>query len=238
MQLAIKKQWWFTSYRMATSPIWKKWHPAQPALSRYDLYRTCDELPLDRFIRCLCNEEYSQLVRTGTAPEHVLLQTREKIYSEYVELDGSTQTLYFNQLRRDLMLIGGKIDRVITIVNVLAMAPNDQLITELRELRFPFKYDIKNPVRYQKDLAGTIHRLAPWRLEYAKLEKELDALIKSNEEGAKVDRSYFDNALARLSKYNRYQVRAGNLTVIEFLTMLKQYLQYVDQTKHANGQQR
>lgn len=238
MQLAIKKQWWFTSYLKETSLSWKRTKPSQPAFDRYNLFRTCSELPLDRFMRCLCNEEFSQLVRTGSAPEHILLQAWNQIYTEYIDLDGSTQTLYLNQLRRDLMLMGCKIDRVITIVNILDMAPHAMLIAELKELRFPFKYDFKDFSRYRKDLAGTIHRLAPWRLEYSKLEKELDALLTSNQGEAKIERSYFDGVLSRLSKYNQYQVRANNLTVTEFVTMLKQYLQYVEANKRGHGEQR
>lgn len=238
MQPVIKKQSLFTSILMASMPSLNKARSRKPALSRYGLYLTCSELPLERFIRCLCNEEYSLLVRTGTAPEHILQQAWEKIYCEYVELDGSTHTLYLNQLRRDLMLIGCKIDRVITIVNVLDLAPNEQMIAELKELRPPFKYNYKDMVQYRKDLVGTIHWLAPWRLEYSKLEKELDVLLKANEGGAKINRSYFDNALARLSKYNRYQVHANNLTVREFVIMLQQYLEFVDQTNRSNGKQR
>lgn len=238
MQLTIKKQLWFTRSLTGMSPSWKKARPGQPVLSRYNLYLTCSELPLERFIRCLCNGEYSLLLRKGTAPEHILQQAWEKIYSEYVELDGSTQTLYVNQLRRDIMLLSSRIDRVIHIVNVLDMAPNAILIAELKELRFPFNYDYSDFLQYRKDLVATIHRLAPWRLEFNKLEKELNAVIAANENGPKMDRSYFDNALARLSRFNQYQVKAINLTVSEFVTMLKQYLQYIDQTKKAHGKQR
>jgi len=239
MQVATRKQSRFTSFRTAITSSWKSIKPGRPASSRWDLYLTCNELPLDRFIRCVCNEEYSQLVRTGTAPEHVLSQAWEKIYMEYVELDGSTNTLYLNQVRRDMMLLSSKIDRVITIVNMLSVAPNQDLIAELRKgFLFPYKYSFLDQHQYHKDLAGTIYRLAPWRLEYSKLEKELAGLLEANDEGAKVDRSYFDNVLARLSRYNRYEILANSITVAAFVTKLKHYLEYVEQSNRAHGKQR
>lgn len=236
MRLQIRRQLLFIQCQTATTLIWSMIKRGLLGLQRYSLYHTCDTLPLDRFIRCLCQGDLTALTITGRVPKNILAVTWDRIYMEYVELDGATNTVYLNHLRRDLMLLGSKIDRVYTIVRALDILFDKRLVAELNDLGLPFKYDHLDQVRYRKDLMSSINYVAPWKLEYTQLEKELNAIVTENESGVKVDRSYFDRVLARLSKYYGYQVQARKISVTEFVIMLKEYMDYLE-TQKRHGKQ-
>lgn len=237
MQLEMKRRLWFIQCLTAIMHLWSMIKRGPSGLRRYSLYRTCDTLPLDRFVRCMCQGDLTALVSSGRPPAaDVLSNVWDNIHMEYIELDGSTKTIYLNHLRRDLMLLGSKIDRVLTIIRALNILFDKRLVAELKDLGLPFRYEYADQERYRKDLMSSINYMAPWKLEYGQLEKELNAMVSENESGGKVDRSYFDRVLARLSKYYGYQVQASKLTVTEYVTMFKEYLDYTDQLKR-NGKQ-
>lgn len=216
---------------MVFSRIWKNGSPTVSESSTVTLYRSCNDLPLDRFITCLCTGEYTSLIITGYPLLPDLFNAWSEIYAQYIDLESNGHAIYINNLRRDFMLVAAKIDLITAIIRALAIVPNDKdLIAMLHKRRFKYKFDILDQPGFQRDLERVAAHLAPLRITYAALQKELDALEQKPAERVKPE--FFTTILVRLSKFMGYQVRAQAITVAEYLAMCKDY---TNTLKSQNG---
>lgn len=208
------------------STSWKKKQPAQPASSQpTELYLTCSQLPLDKFINCLIDGDKSQLVIKGSASDDQLIEAWNLIYIEYIQLNQSNESLYVIRMESEIALLNDEINRVSEIIYLLTpeMVPfcdgrENELLAILHY--YGYRQTINFNSDYSKVLIGIQSKLAPKKLRLQSRLNELGDYKKAQQTG-KPDRSIFEKNLIRMSRFMGYPLRAKEITVAEYVMIFK-----------------
>jgi hypothetical protein len=174
---------------------------------------------LNKFIVCICDEDYSGLIKTGTATSDQLLKAWNKIYDEYLTIIKDKEQSYLMQLTKEVYLLEFKINIINTIVTSLSIRHDPEILKELK--RWAPVWGQFNPgdeEKYLQELQTVINQNKRLIIELDSKSKELNDLIPK--EKTNVTREYFDKLLVSVSKYMKYQVSKYTASVSEFATML------------------
>jgi hypothetical protein len=174
---------------------------------------------LNKFIVCICEEDYSGLIKTGDATSDQLLKAWNKIYDEYLTIIKDKEQSYLMQLTKEVYLLEFKINIINTIVTSLSIRHDPEILKELK--RWAPVWGQFNPgdeEKYLQELQTVINQNKRLIIELDLKSKELNDLIPK--EKTNVTREYFDKLLVSVSKYMKYQVSKYTTSVSEFATML------------------
>lgn len=190
------------------------------------LYRSCDQLPLDKFINCYVDGDLSSLIIDGECTPDQLSDQWEEILLEYVELSASAESLYSIRLQAEINLINDKVNRVQEILFMLspAMLPllggrETELVDMLRY--YGFKQSINFKSDYTRVLSAIETRLAPFKTRLESRINEYNDYLKS-QTSDKPSRKIFDTNLIRMSRFQGYSIRAKDISVAEYVIIFKE----------------
>lgn len=193
-----------------------------------ELYLTCSQLPLNIFIECLIDGNLTKLVIKGRADGDKLAIAWGTIYYEYISLNQSPESEYIHKLQTDISLLNDEIQNVETCLIYLSpeyinlcKGRHIEIIDLLKYYGYRQTIDINSD--YSKVLIGIQNQLAPKKMRRDGKVKELDEYIKAKAKDT-ITRSYFDNILIKLSRFQGYHVRAKDVTVTEYIMLLKDYI--------------
>lgn len=200
------------------------------------LFHHCNQLPFSNFLRCLLDGDLSALIISGNPSQGDLAECWANIYYEYVSLSDDPETRYFIFLQRDITLLFNEISTVETSLYLLSpvMLPfsfdhKEALVKSIKD--FGYKITIDFGTDYSPALEAVQNKLAPKKQKLANKEKEILEYMQSKQ-GKSVDREYFTKILIRLSKYQGYPVRINDITVSEYVALLKDYISYIESSKN------
>lgn len=216
-----------------------KKQPEPAPLNNYKLYTNCEELPLHLFRKCLEGGDLNPLVIEGTPPVAVVADAWAGIYSQYIDLSGDNDVKAMAFLKREYVLLHGKISQTELAVNILEAkiyAPEqyNRLVEIITGAGFEFSAEETDAEAFAKAIRRTRNRIAPLRLKLATLEKELAAYETDTENNA-LPENYFISWLVCLQKYGYRDFTTANktLTVAEFVLAIRDYLRYVSEHNKA-----
>ena len=196
--------------------------------SRSNLYRRCSDTPLSIFIKVLVTRDLSYLIRKGNPSPFELSQDWEDLFSEYSELLQAPKYQYLLSLSREIGQLSTKLLTIRTCVYVLSYRHSGKAISILAGMGYKGKFDRSDMVAYVKSLESISMKsktveisLEQRRAEYAK------ATLDS---GKNVSEESFIEVLLDLSKFMGFQVKADQITVLEYVSMLKKYEKWVEVT--------
>lgn len=206
--------------------VWSKKRPGQSVSSPHTaLYLRCDQLPLNRFIDCLIDNDLKSLVISGVPSEQQLISAWENIYIEYISLNQSAESLYSIGIQKEVTLISDEISRVEEILYLLSpqMLPfcngrENELVQILREYGYKQSFDFTTD--YSRTINAIRSRLNPKKLRLDSRLNEMAEYVKSKSTG-KPSRSVFDTNLIRMSRFQGYAIRAKDITVSEYVMIFK-----------------
>lgn len=202
-----------------------------------ELYHSCSQLPLNIFIDCIIDGNLNGLVIRGSIDKEVLASAWLNIYYEYISINHSSETEYIHKLQVDVSLLNDEIQNVETCL--LYLSPeyinlcngrHEEVIDLLKYYGYRQTIDINTD--YSKVLIGIQNQLAPKKMRRDGKAKELDEYIKAKSKD-KVTRSHFDSILIRLSRFQGYHVRAKDVTVVEYIMLLKDYIKSFERPEDA-----
>lgn len=213
--------------------IWLKKLPSKMVSSqRPALYHRCDQLPFDRFLRCLINSDLSALIIQGKPLEADIAEAWSNIYFEFVTLTDDPEVRYFAFLQRDITLLQHEIFTVETGLYLLSpvMMPfsidhRDEIIESITKYGYKLKIDFLSD--YSDALQVIEFKLAPKKQKLANKEKELKEYLLSKADHA-VTMEYFTKILMRLSKHQGYAIRPGDIMTTEYVALLKDYVAFLE----------
>lgn len=189
------------------------------------LYRSCDQLPLDKFINCYVDGDLSSLIIHGEYSPEQLSDQWEDILLEYVELSASAESLYSIRIQSEINLLHDKVTRVQEVIFMLSPAMflllggrENELVDILRY--YGFKQTINFKSDYTRVLTAIDTRLAPFKTRLESRINEYTDYLKAQTTG-KPTRKVFDTNLVRMSRFQGYAVRAKEITVSEYLMIFK-----------------
>lgn len=205
--------------------------------SQYNLYQNCDQLPLDRFIKVVCEGDLNQLIISGTVPLYVLAETWANIFYEYLDLQKNNQAKYRIELARDVAYYQARLTRLQTILYCLRIIYHPDIHAQLKDMGFDVTLDPQNIDEYLGTLQSVETRSKEWSIDMKIKMAELEVLDEQeNTDHAKVDKTYFTGLLSKIATYKHVPViRAGEVTVTEFCAMFEEFVSYIQQLKKAHS---
>lgn len=205
------------------------------------LYLTLDELPLDKFIVCVCDEDLTALVKDkkdipNVTPEE-LITTWNDLFLDYVDLSKEAQTRYRITLKRDIALFTSRVQRIESALVILGTPLFIKRLADIVQEIKGFEDITLDPTdmdKYFSDLQLIRDRSREMKIDADLKKIELEELIKSEamEEQKRADKLSFLNILARIATYRKVAViRTSELTVAEFCAAFNEYLDYIEAVK-------
>lgn len=193
-----------------------------------ELHKSCETLPLSRFITCICDNDLSALIISGKHNVAELQNAWIDIYSEFVDLTETADKKAMFRLFQNILELKIKHLRVSRMVQYMAVQWDEDFVNELRGMNFRYKYDTSRPNEYSKDLNMIMTRIKSWLIEIALLEDEYNAYEEKNK-GEQPKRIYFIQSLVRLAKWQGGgRIDPDKTTVAEYCMIKNDYHNYYD----------
>ncbi|MDR1553889.1 MAG: hypothetical protein LBS69_10595 [Prevotellaceae bacterium] len=159
----------------------------------------CSEVTLDAFIDCLLNGNLQRLAKTE-ATEAELQAAWEQLYTEYCEMSGDRQHVYYFTLYRAMYYLKLKLH----LAQSLLLLENPEQLEQLgykggaKQIIAKIKFDTVNLQAKEKELT--------------KLTDKQTGTIKESD---------FDDWIVSVGKYLGYQIRRKEMLLSEFLSANK-----------------
>lgn len=186
-------------------------------------------MPLDIFIDCLVDNNFERLIKRGKANDYILLSNWENIFIEYCELSGTTHFKKMLSLMREIGSLKSRLMAIDTCIYVLANKYSFYCVTTLRKLGYDYKFDRNNFADYVKDIELVNNKKKTIELTIAQKETEYSNLLQESKD-ANIDRVFFDKQLIILSKWIGFSLRKREITVSEYVSILKNYTEEINNT--------
>lgn len=188
-----------------------------------NVYRTPNELPLDKFMAIVVEDRFDLLLKEGEAPLDFLAETWADIYTWYAEkVDAGFVSSI--QLNVEIEQLKAKIVIVNMAIGVLAEGYDEDVINILREHGFEFQFT-KESLLSDLQKVGTLSK--SWVSEYNLKIKERDGedgeAGRGKKQSAKPTYDQFYETLEVLSKDAGYAIRPYDLTVYEYATRINRF---------------
>lgn len=197
--------------------IWKKGVKKTSLPS--NIYRHCRETPLDVFIDCLVNRNTARLIRSGNPSPMEISKAWEQLFNEYCELSNSPRFRQLLTISKDIGQLSAKLLTVRTCLHVLTYRHSLHCINILKSLGYNSHFDAQNTEQYFHSINNIYSRSKAIEIALEQKKKEYEQLIK--EDGKSLNEEDFIQVLLYLSKQMGFHVKAKEISVLEYLSMIK-----------------
>ena len=154
-------------------------------------------------------------------------KTWERIYSEYCELSGDTQSTRALELAKQITFLTNKINITGLIVNALSIrGRNEELIGELKLMGYRLTFaDLPADLQRIISISKTDQmKLTAGKEQYTKLDM-----------GEKTTKFQWYQILSAIAKHRDVvSINPANITVIEYIAMDKEMREYIVMMNRAN----
>lgn len=185
-----------------------------------NLYTRCSQTPLDVFIDALVNKNLGRLVIYGKATHRQINDAWELLFTEYCEISGSPQYQRLVNLSREIGGLQSKLLSIRLCVKVLGYRYSSRAISTLRRFGYNYKFNPQDPEGYLRDIKAVMTKSKSVEIALDQSLAEYDKLLKESD-GKNLTEDYFQKALVELSKFMGFRVNAREVTVSEYVAMIK-----------------
>lgn len=214
------RKFFFTGIRMGLSVLWKSITRKQGNKPLSSLYLHTRETPLEVFIDALVNKNLSRLIKYGRASQRQLAEAWETLFAEYCEISGSTQYQRLINLTKEIGSLQSKLLSIQVSIRVLGFRYSSKSISTLARFGYKYRFDIQDPESYTRDVKSVLLKSKSVELALDQSLVEYQKLISSTDEKPLTE-EYFEKALVELSKFMGFRVDPRQVTVSEYVAMLK-----------------
>ncbi|HEY5588419.1 MAG TPA: hypothetical protein VIK86_05620 [Candidatus Paceibacterota bacterium] len=201
-----------------------------------NIYQNCSELTLDRFIDCLLDNNFTRLIKTGTAKESDLLLAWENIFIEYCEKTNTTSFIHKFKLQKDLGINLNKLFIIETCISTLRLHYSQYLVSTLISFGYKYEFDYKDKEAFTSDLNRVELNKKSIELDVISLQKKLSDIQIEESKQPVMTIDYFDTWLTTLAKWKGLVViNANEITVTQFESMKKLYSSEMTKQSVRNG---
>jgi hypothetical protein len=196
-------------------------------------HKTCDNLPLNKFIDCIVDGNLQALTISGFPTQGQLQAAWENILVEYSEAMGSTEYRMYVQLFKDISISKIILDQLTIALNILQVTYDEFFHTEVnRILRTDCKFNWKDQASYQAEIKKCFNRSKALKiaLDLKLLKFESIEAKNKNKTGQKIDRKYFISVLITLSDHAKYQIQE-TIKMNEYCERVRRFTEYCEQQK-------
>jgi hypothetical protein len=204
-------------------------------LDYFKIITNASDLTLDKFIICICDENYHVLAKKNGVKEIELKKAWSKIYDEYFNIIKDKEQSYIMTLYREINLIEFKINVINGCVSYLNIFKDEEIVNILRQFIPVYgKFDENNEEQYNRDLQTVINFARKFIIELETKSIELNKLTPKEKQS--ITRDYFDQLIWELSKYVKYQINKYTISASEFargIANMRSYYEHLIQHQNA-----
>lgn len=187
-------------------------------------YQHITEMPLNRFIDVVVDDNYASLVITGYPPPEELHKTWVIIQGEYADAMGDHDYRMYVSLFKEVTLLTVTLKTINYLVEILERVYYPDFANNLNKLlNITFQFDPADPVKYKTTLKNCLMRSKAIKINLDLKSIQLKAMEEKNQDpGKKPTREYFQSILINLSNHAKYHIH-DNVTVFEFCDRIRRY---------------
>jgi hypothetical protein len=182
---------------------------------------------MDRFIECLCFDNYESLIISGTAPKEVLLSSWLTILTEYHELKGND--LQDNEvwiLQREIIRTNHHLGLLQQCIDVLWFEYRESIANSVRDLGYSFYPTSHMPNLYRQDLVIVANEAKTKYIELEQYSERLKKLLPPTDE--KLQPEVFEDMLTAFESVQKVSYSLTTITVTKFVMLERKYKALVD----------
>lgn len=186
----------------------------------YKIWTDC-RVPLDVFLECLFDKDYSGLVRSGKPPKHIVMEAWGKIYVEYADLSNDSNPNELFELTIKINYLASKIFIIDKCVKHFGISWNDELYKILRFYGVDFGITIDDALEVRvKKLKRAKSRASRWRIDLDVMYKEFEKM-QGDAESTQGGIAGFEHNLLNISAYRKYAILAKDISVRQYIKVMK-----------------
>lgn len=197
-----------------TNPLKRKPHPEQ-----LKLLSRANEVCMDKFIACICRNEYEVLLVSGKATASQLAEAWASLFYEYVDLIGAEETKHRVRLAAEINLLDTRIKIIESWLKIIEVSWSKNIVEALNKLGYSLSYE-----NAQSDIASIRGDVRADRLNLKVKKLEFDSLDQS---GDTIDEAYFRKVFFRINNYARREAVNGQTSVQDYCVALKDFQDYI-----------
>lgn len=207
-------------------------------------YQSIDELPLNRFVDCLVDDNLKALVITGDPTNEQLYEAWGNISADYAERIGNHEFKLYKSLYRELELLRITLKQI----HFIAARANEETGVEAGILRICYTQYFHNQLNkllntrcrlnyndaksYHAELDKCINRSKAIKIKIDLKLLSFEAIEKKNNArpGEKPTRQYFTSILVTLSDHAKYSL-PETMKMGEYCERLKRFFEACENSK-------
>ena len=193
---------------------------AQPENNR--LYCRCNETPLDVFIDCLVNKNYSRLIREGKPLQKEIDAAWQKLWFEYCDLSDSSEYRQLFGLIKEVGKLEGQLLAIRLALQCISYSESKDCVNILHGYGYKYAFDRTKPDEFQADLQRTQSKSKTLELLIQSTRAQIDRINDKSKGTSQDYQKYFDECLISITQYMHVNfLRPSEITVAEFVRMRK-----------------
>jgi len=195
-------------------------------------YENCDTLPLEIFINCLVDGNYSGM---GGVDEFENAVLWSQCYEEYCMLINRTNASYSMLLIMEIEQLNYRYISIDRAIEFLYMMRDNDIVAMLHKEGFRFPFNDKDRPSYFNDLVKARKRLQ--KILFDKRDKEnMLKKITGEKDGAKITRQRFNDDIAVISKSMGFKINRKETTAAEYASYVCMHVStYNDKKNKADA---
>jgi len=176
----------------------------------------CSEVTMDKFIECLCNQNYSCLIISGDFTNEEQFETWNNLFYEYCDLINSKEYQLILKYMKSVGINEAKLTAINLCLVVLSHGYNQDCVDVLKNYGYNYKFSSESLLNDLKNVQN-ISKGAEIKLQNDR--KQLEML--TNKKKKQVKESDFDKIFIYISKYMGFVVKKKDTTVSEYCGMIQ-----------------
>ncbi|MCL1942628.1 MAG: hypothetical protein FWF54_03640 [Candidatus Azobacteroides sp.] len=170
----------------------------------------CIDITLDEFMDCVCNGNFSRIVRGGNPSDGEISEAWSELYAEYSELSRNMRYQYIFNLSREIYMLSAKLE----LVGRILLLPKDNMTAHLKLLKYNGT---------PKNIKAEIKRQS---LVLSEKEKELSGI--NRKDGGKMTERDFIKWIVPVSRFMNQRIDKKTTSLLEFLEMNREMEEYYE----------
>lgn len=197
------------------------------------VYEKIYDLPLNKFIDCIVDNNLSSLTISGYPTQEQLITAWDNILAEYSELIGTDEYRMYVQLYKEVNIIKITLNQITIAINILRVVRDNYFVIELNKLLgTDCKFNWNDQASYQAECTKCMNRSAALKIKLDLKNMQFEAIEKKNSSGTggKLERQYFTSILITLSDHVKYRIEE-TIKMSEYCDRVKRFSDYCEQIK-------
>ncbi len=196
----------------------------------FTLLQKIKDIPLEVFIDCIVDSNYSGLIVSGNPSKQALSDQFENIYEQYIEAVGGKELLRHIRQVKDIAIHQNRVISAENIIQTFKLYPTFGLYEQLFTYGYPLP---KKPYNYANINDVLRIFVAHYKLDSVRLDRliyEFEQAKLSKEKGTSggYTRAYFIGSLVDMSEAFKFKLSAKELTTEEYCLYILRYKEYCE----------